>query len=83
MLHHERGRRHGAWPKTMSEPQTIPREPPFWPTFTEEDGWPIDRCNECGVIVLYDDLLCGPCLQKEIDQDLWDQLTEVRCPPRE
>jgi hypothetical protein len=68
----------------MSEPQTIPREPPFWPTFAEDDGWPIDRCNECGVIVLFDDLLCHRCLQREIDEGFWDQLgSEERCPRRE
>jgi len=30
-----------------------------------EDGWPLEQCNECGVLVLFGDELCGHCLSQE------------------
>ena len=67
----------------MSEQQIVPREPPFWPTYSDEAQYFVDRCNECGVIVLYEDELCGPCLREAVDREYYEQLTEERCPPRE
>ncbi len=56
--------------------------PPF--CFDPEDGTPLNRCNDCGVLVLHSDELCGPCYEDEYRAKEWDAMhPELRCPPRE
>ncbi len=55
--------------------------PPF---VFDEDGWPLDRCNECGILVVWTDELCGPCYDLEQREREWEAMhPEARCPPRE
>ncbi len=52
--------------------------------FDPEDGTPLNRCNECGVLVLHSDELCGACYEDEYRAKEWDAMhPELRCPPRE
>jgi uncharacterized OB-fold protein len=52
--------------------------------FAEEPEIALDRCNECGVLVLYGDELCGPCHEQRMREEEWDAMhPELRCPPRE
>jgi len=50
----------------------------------EEDGTPLNRCNDCGVLVIQGDELCGHCYEEQRRAEEWDAMhPELRCPPRE
>ncbi len=49
-----------------------------------EDGWALDRCNDCGILIPYTDQLCGPCYKLEWEANEWEAMHPGwRCPPRE
>lgn len=50
----------------------------------EETGDTLAPCNDCGLLTLSSNELCGPCHQEQLDRERWELMhPENRCPPRE
>jgi hypothetical protein len=42
------------------------------------------ECNDCGLLCLKGDELCGECYREQQNREFWEELhPEARCPPRE
>jgi len=39
-----------------------------------DGGYPLEQCNECGVLVLFGDDLCGHCYREQLSHEEWESL---------